>query len=160
MTKRNIGIGAGILALIAAVWLAFSPYLALNGIRNAVEARDAEALNAYVDYDAVRADLKEQVSVRIAKEMASGKGNAAGAAMAAAFINPMIDAMVQPAMMTAMLAGDQAKPGPKAKITGDEVEVDRSSLTRFVVWDKNRKGGVVFEMRGLGWKMVGLQLPE
>ena len=160
MTKRNIGIGAGILALVAALWLAFSPYLALNGIRNAVEARDAEALNSYVDYEAVRANLKEQVSARIAKEMATGKGNAAGAAMAAAFINPMIDAMVQPTMITAMLAGDKAKDGPKAKVTGEDVVVQRTGLTSFLVTDKEGKSGAIFEMRGLGWKMVGLKMPE
>ena len=119
--KKIYGIGAA-LVLIAGLWLALSPYWALNQMRNAVVAKDAEALNGYIDYEALRSDLKAQFAATMAQEAAARGADPSKAAMALAFASPMIDAFVQPAMVTAMLANDKSAKSPfgnGGKIIGD-----------------------------------------
>ena len=161
MTNRKYSIfGVGALILIA-LWLTFSPHYTLVQMKNSIEARDANALNEYIDYDALRSNLKEQIAAKAGAEIAKGGADAVGAAFAQAMAGPMIDALVQPAMITGMLAGEGNKsPAPNAKIMGDDIRIKRTGLRRFVVTSKDDNGGPVFEMRGFGWKMVGIDLGE
>lgn len=156
-TKRTIGITALVLGIVAAAWLAFSPYWAMSRLRDAVKSRDAETVNSYIDYDRLRSSLKAHIVQAAGADMAKQGGNAAGAAFAAALVGPMIDAMVQPAMMTGLLSGAEAKgPLKAAAITGEDVEIDRTGLKRFVLRPKGRPGGIVFEMQGFGWRLVDI----
>lgn len=158
MTQRKIGVGALILGLVAALWIAFSPYWTASRMRAALLAKDGDALNAYIDYPALREDFKAQIAAKAAKEIAKGGPDAAGMTFAMAMMGPMVDSFVQPAMIKGMLAGQGD--GPKGGLVGDEAHVKRLSLTRFMITDKSEAGGPVFEMRGLGWKMVGVTIPE
>jgi hypothetical protein len=162
--SKKLGIGAAVVVLLIAAWLAVSPYWTLSRMKAAAEANDAAALNAYIDYPALRENLKGDMAAMAAAETAKRGANPAQAAMAMAFIGPMIDAYVQPATMTAMLTGRDAKgPTPKARITGDDITVKRDSLTRFTVTSADAKagqgGGAQFEMRGFGWVMTRITMP-
>ena len=163
-SSKKGGIAVAIIVLLAAAWLTFSPYWTLSRMKAAAEANDAAALNGYIDYPALRENLKSDMAAMASAETVRRGGNPAQAAMAMAFIGPMIDAYVQPATMTGMLTGRAAKgPAPKARITGDDVEVTRDSLKRFTVKSADMRagkgGGAVFEMRGLGWVMTRIALP-
>jgi hypothetical protein len=160
MTNRTrIGVAALALGLIAAVWLAVSPRMALSSLRDAAARKDAAALSAAIDYDALRANLREQVSAMMAREMSRGKGPApidpAAARAAMAFAGPMIDNMIQPATVTAMLSNPK---GPLGAGLGEgDVEYTRLGLDRFMVGPKGSDGGVEFRLEGFSWRIVGIR---
>lgn len=157
------GIGVGIVILLVTGWLTFSPYWTLSRMRSAVQANDPVALNGYIDYPALRENLKSDMAAAAATEISKRGGSPALGAMAMAFVGPMIDMVVQPSSMAAMLAGRSTRgTAPKGRILGDDVTVTRNSLTRFTVGsrDARSKGaGIVLEMEGLGWRMTRIALP-
>lgn len=156
-SKRKWTVAAVAMAVFAAAWIAFSPYLALSGLRGAVKARDAQAINGYIDYEALRADLKAQMAAQAAIAIAKGGRGAMGAAFATAMAGPMIDAMVQPETVTRMLSGENARgPARDMRMDDEDMHVHRTSLTTFVLGKGGEKGGLRFEMRGFGWKLVGI----
>lgn len=160
-TKKMYGIGAVLIA-IAALWLALSPYWTLSRMRNAVETKDAAALNGYIDYEALRANLKAQFAAAMTQQAAARGADPAKVAMAMAFAGPMIDGFVQPAVVTAMLANDKSAKSPfgnGGKIIGDKISVHRTGLTTFVVESDGKPGGPAFKMSGFGWKLVGIDMP-
>jgi len=171
-----------ILVLLAALltfgaWYYFSPLYTLHQMKSAADARDAQKLSGYVDYEAVRSDLKGDMRRMIAGEMANPetKGfEAMGAALATAVLDPMIDAMVTPQGVEAMFArqkadgaGDNAQPGvrqapkPPVEAPRDNPVVERNGLDEFRVRGKDpSKGAIIFRRHGLGWKMAGFDLPR
>lgn len=160
-SKKMYGIGA-VLVVLAALWLALSPYWTLSRMRDAVVAKDATALNGYIDYEALRADLKAQFAAAMTQQASARGADPGKVAMAMAFAGPMIDGFVQPAVVTAMLANDKSTKSPfgnGGKIIGDKISVHRTGLTTFVVESDGKPGGPVFKMSGLGWKLVGISLP-
>lgn len=94
-----------------------SPYIALSRLKAAADARDAAALNAYVDYPALRVSLKEQagemVQRRIGAEHSSNPLLLFGAAIGTALIGPLVDAYATPEGVAALLNGmpPSGKPG-------------------------------------------------
>lgn len=94
-----------------------SPYIALSRLKAAADARDAAALNAYVDYPALRISLKEQagemVQRRIGAEHSSNPLLLFGAAIGTALIGPLVDAYATPDGVAALLNGmpPSGKPG-------------------------------------------------
>ena len=66
MTRSNrLALAAAALILLAAVgWILGSPYYTLWQMREAARANDADRLSAFVDYPALRADLKSEISAQ------------------------------------------------------------------------------------------------
>lgn len=160
MTNRSkIGATALVLGLIAAAWLAFSPQMTLSRLRRAAAERDAATLSAAIDYEALRANLREQVSAMMAREMSRGKGpspiDPASAKAAMAFAGPMIDGMIQPATVTAMLSNPKGPLG--AGLGENEVEYTRLGVDRFLAGPKGSDGGVEFRLEGFSWRIVGIR---
>jgi len=151
---------AMLVAVFAVFWLTFSPYIAMNGLKNAVAARDAEAVNAYIDYEALRNDLKARVSRETQASIAKGGREAAGVAFMAAMMNPMIDKMVQPSMMSVMLSGRGGKAPVNLDMNAGDMRIARKSLTRFVLARTGKPGGLVFTMRGFGWELTGVETED
>ena len=109
---KIVAVAAALIVIAAgALWYFNSPLWTLKGIKDAAQSRDAEALNAYIDYPALRQSLKTQLTARMAAEARkdqSGLG-AFGMAVGSAMIGPMIDRLVSPAgMRAALLAEAQA----------------------------------------------------
>ncbi|WP_424218019.1 DUF2939 domain-containing protein [Thauera humireducens] len=50
----------------------FSPYLTLQSMKAAAEAKDAEKLNTYVDYPKLRGSFKNDLNARLAENLPSG----------------------------------------------------------------------------------------
>src|SRR5690606_11813676 len=67
--------------LLLTAWLAVGPWLTVRGIERALERRDTAALDRYVDFPMLRANLKAQLDDRLVR----AAGPDAGASMLGAF---------------------------------------------------------------------------
>ncbi|MFP3564311.1 DUF2939 domain-containing protein [Paraburkholderia sp. SIMBA_030] len=96
-----------------------SPYIALNNLKRAADARDAETVNQYVDFPALRESLKQQVTGLLTRRLnAHGNGNpfaAIGAMIGVALIGPLVDAYATPDGVAALLNGmpPRGEPGER-----------------------------------------------
>lgn len=171
MNKKWI-VGA-LVALIGLMgtWYAFSPRYTLWQMREAAEDRDADKLSSYVDYPKVRESMKAQLRAAMAAKMMEGGGNgfeAIGMAIGMQMAGPMIDAMISPEMLQAGFAkasstGSEQGKKPAFQVgSDDDVEIARDGFDTFKVILKDKKGepsNLIFERRGLGWVLAGVQLP-
>jgi hypothetical protein len=151
---------AGALALVAAAWLALSPYLALAGMRDAIAARDYAALDGYVDYPSLRTSIKEQLAAEAVRRAPVPGHGVEQAALALAIASPVVDLLIRPATLAAILAGDEDDRLGLPRVSfGRGVHVRRTGIARFVVERGNHDGGAVFALRGLRWTLVGIEFP-
>jgi len=126
---------AALLAIAAAGWWFGSPWWTLWRIREAAQAGDSDALAAYIDFPALRASAREQLSPRLGP---------LGAALAA-------NALVSPAALRlALRSAPQGGGGP------GKVDLVRTGASEFRV----ERGGrdLVFRRHGLGWKLEQIRL--
>jgi hypothetical protein len=138
-------------------------------MKAAADANDADALNPYIDYPALREDLKAEIVGRMmadAKKDKSGFGGL-GLAIGSAMIGPVIDGMVTPGGMRAafMAKRDQAlataapQAGSARRVPVDPMIV-RRGFSEFLVASKQQpRSGLVFKRHGLSWKLSGVDLP-
>ena len=172
MRLKWLGFVAAIAVVLAAGgwWLA-SPWWTLRAMREAAAAQDEKALSAHVDYPALRASVKSE----IAKQMAGSGGGEAGGTLAtvvAAIAGPIVDAAITPQGVQAMFeVRDGTKPGGAAPATSggmlpslpaanDRPAIERDGIDQFRVrWQEQGTGTMVFRRTGLGWKLVGIDLP-
>ncbi|PTU67007.1 MULTISPECIES: DUF2939 domain-containing protein [Chromobacterium] len=183
--KMKLTLGAAVVALGA--WFYATPYLAVRGMQQALDARDAAKLSGYVDYPALRNSLKESVVPKSVLDLNQSKDKnplaAMGAAIADAVVAPVVDAMVTPESLALMMRGIKPKPGlpqggadepaaggggaastePRA---GVDTAMGYEDIDRFVVTVKQKDKaeqslGLVFKRDGwLGWKLSAVRLPE
>ncbi|HKT98071.1 MAG TPA: DUF2939 domain-containing protein [Paraburkholderia sp.] len=118
--KKPVAITVAAVAVVAALGYGYaSPYIALNHLKTAADARDAVALNEYVDYPALRASLKQQVGEmlqrRIEAAHASNPLVLFGAMIGTVLIGPLVDAYATPDGVAALLSGmpPTGKPGER-----------------------------------------------
>ena len=163
-----------VLAVVAGGWYYASPGLTVKAMVDSAKNNDEAAFSSYVDYDALRTDMKSELTNRLQEE-AKRDGSAEaklGLAMGMAMMGPIVDSMVSPTGMKTAFANlakeqDSAKdagkngtaPSKKAAIPADP-EIRRQGFNRFVVSGKDTpESGLVFERRGLSWKLTGIDLP-
>lgn len=173
MTRRNSIIGGIVLLALLAVaggWYYASPGLTVKAMIEAARDKDEARFSSYVDYEALRTDMKTELTNRLQEE-AKRDGSAEaklGLAMGMAMMGPIVDSMVSPKGMStafAALAKDQDADKGKAAGTGKaaipaDPEIRRQGLNRFIITGKDTpNSGLVFERRGLGWKLSGIDLP-
>jgi len=156
-TRKALAIGAGAgLAVVLALWVAMSPYVTLRAMQSAVQRQDVETLSGYIDYGSLRASIKRQTMAAITTRVTQRGGSPAQAAVAAIAVDRMVDAFVHPSMIAIMLADTTSDKNPVGgRIVGSAIRVHRTGLGTFEVTG-TRPGSVVFEMRGLRWKLVGV----
>ncbi|HEY0150139.1 MAG TPA: DUF2939 domain-containing protein [Allosphingosinicella sp.] len=175
--RKTYIIGGVVAVLIAAAgaWYYASPGMTVKAMVEAAQKGDEARFSSYVDYAALRADLKSELTNRLQEE-AKRDGSAEaklGLAMGMAMMNPIVDSMVSPKGMTVAFANlarrqDAAKEGGKSPAEAKAVkggipadpEIRRQGLNSFVVSGKDTPdSGLVFERHGLGWKLSGIDLP-
>lgn len=172
--RKTTGIllALGLIMAAAAGWWFASPWWALRQMRDAAAAKDVTRLSAYVDYPALRADLKGDV----ARQLLGTRSVAAGSVerlVAATIAGPLIDAMVTPQGVAAMFAADTTEAErdgaaddprrraqlPRAPTQNAEVELDRNGFDEFSVRPSDSSGGtLLFRRAGLGWRLAGVDL--
>jgi hypothetical protein len=161
-------IAAVLAALIAiaasALWYFESPAWTLKGMKDAAQSHDADALNAYIDYPALRERRKAELMARMLAEAptdTSGIG-ALGIAFGSALMGPMIDGLVSPAgMRAALLANRQENTAPAASAlhVPKEPVIVRRNFSEFLVTSKGQpNSGLVFKRHGLSWMLGGVEL--
>jgi hypothetical protein len=145
---RTIGFaGAALLALLAIGWWFGSPWWTLWRIREAAEARDSEALAAYVDFPALRASTRAQLGSRLGP-------------LGGLLAGPVLDRVISPeALRLALLHSREIRGGEGGgggESAGGETDLVRTGASEFRV---RRKGGdLVFRRHGLGWKLEEIAL--
>ncbi len=106
-----------IIAVITSIGYAYaSPYVALNRLKQAIDARDAQAVSEYVDFPALRVSLKQQLSDTLMRRIDAQKhGNplaVIGALIGSALIGPLVDAYATPEGVAALMSGMPPRGNP------------------------------------------------
>ncbi|UWX04597.1 DUF2939 domain-containing protein [Pseudoxanthomonas sp. NC8] len=167
-------------ALVLLAWVAAGPWLAIRGIEQAIERRDAAALERHVDFPRLRVNLKAQLEDRMVR--AAGEdvaGNLFGAvalAMAGGATGVAVDTLATPAGIGALLQGHAlwqragghtaggdtwAATEPARPLQGARLRYE--SLSRFTGTIEHASGSrtvFVLQRQGLRWRLVDIRLPE
>lgn len=158
-------------------YVAAGPYLAINGIRHVVAQGQLEQLWRYVDFDALRENVRPQLQQRIALGLLQRVGaresqkNIAG--VTALLAKPAVDAIASPAGFATLLTGsslanpEKAKPDAHGKPPANDplkrANTHFESTRVFSATVPNADGQPVvfeFQRQGLNWKLAGLRLPD
>jgi len=103
------------IAVIAAGASYASPYWTVYEMKSAIDARDAAAFSAYVDFPSVRESMKGQVLGKFQEKMANARNGsngfaAFGAMLGMGIVNQVIDTMVTPDGVMAIMSSGTAAP--------------------------------------------------
>ena len=174
MKLRTVAVAALLAVMLAAAgWWFASPWWTLRQVQRAADARDAAALSAYVDYPALRADVKQQAQRAVSQVAATDDPLVAlGAALAGALVDPAVEALVTPAGVAAMFAQapvEQApvelnSPSRRAHFglpkldLGHAPRIERMGLDQFRIVDPAGRGTARFVRHGLSWRLAGIKL--
>jgi len=177
--KKWIALVVAVL-LALGVYVAVGPYLTVRAIRSAVQQQDAAALSRQVDFPALRASLKAQLS----NELVRGAGSerqanpfaAIGLQIASGVIGAGVDAMVNPFGLAAIMEGrtiwrkfddEIGSPPPDTAAPERQPLHDAryryESPSRFTATVQDEDGRpLVFVMTrdGLRWKLTDIRLPR
>ena len=166
-----------IVLLALGAWFAAGPWLTIRAMRVAIEADDAAALAAQVDFPALRASLKRQFADRIVRAagpdaqssvlgaLAIRAATGAGSMAVDALANPLgLTALVQGRSAWRAAAADVAPPDPSAPGPRpfDGADYRYESLSRFTATvhdDAGRPVVFVLGREGMRWKLVDVRLP-
>src|ERR1700692_1515011 len=100
---------AAIIVFAVLAYAYASPYFVLDRLKRAADARDAETVNQYVDYPALRVSLKQQLTELLARRIDAQKREhpfaALGALIGMALIGPLVDDYATPDGVAALLNG-------------------------------------------------------
>jgi hypothetical protein len=160
-------------------WFYFTPHIAAYGMKTAAQAKDSAKLTGYIDFPALKENLKAGLQTKFQTQSAPANDNspmgAMGNALASAFITSMVDALVTPNNLAAVMQGDKPRPIPHSEpakpAAQTAAEPDTVTTTAYESWDRfvvtiRKKGhedkpvGLVFHRHGLvTWKLDDLQLP-
>jgi hypothetical protein len=98
-----------VIVVIAALGFAYaSPYIALRNLKRAADARDAQTVNQYVDFPALRDSLKQQITGMLTRRLdadANSKLATIGAMIGVTLIGPLVDSYATPDGVAALLNG-------------------------------------------------------
>lgn len=166
--KWKIAAVAAALIVIASstLWYLESPVWTLKGMKDAAQSHDADALNAYIDYPALRKSLKGELKARMRTEAQKDKSGFGGfgRALGSVMLGPLLDALISPAgMRAALLASSQENMGPAASAlhVPKEPVIVRRNFSEFLVAAKGQpNSGLVFKRHGLSWMLSGVELPS
>ncbi|KAA1005612.1 DUF2939 domain-containing protein [Paraburkholderia panacisoli] len=98
-----------VIAVIAVLGFAYaSPYIALNNLKRAADARDVQTVNQYVDFPALRDSLKLQIAGLLTRRLDADNNSklaTIGAMIGVTLIGPLVDAYATPDGVAALLNG-------------------------------------------------------
>ena len=122
-TSRSVVVTLLVVVVVAVLGVIYaSPYIALDRLKRAADARDAQTVNQYVDFPLLRESLKDQVGQLLTRRIDIQKsGNPLamiGAMIGAALIGPLVDSYATPDGVAAILNGIPPKGDPGEKPPG------------------------------------------
>ena len=186
-SSKNVVIAAVIAVLAGiAVLLYASPYIALNSIKPAMAAQDANEQAQYVDFPVLRENLKGRLMSSLANKLpksddSSNPLGGIGEAIGGMVVGAAVDNLVSPAGVMMMM--QTGKFGPKvprstpAPAQGDGAPADRANeranesdprgfslnyqgFSKVRVFRKSDPGSAfIFRRDGLmGWKLINVDM--
>lgn len=168
------------LAIVLALLLGYGiagPWLAIRGIHSAIEARDPNKLERYVDFPALRANMRAKLARRLLTSATNSRGQVLGGDLGRGLIGDVtdhaVDAMVSPMGIALLLEGRALAHratgrGPGIGEKDDAADPLLHAKTRFespsrftatVDSAEGRQVVFVFERHWLGWKLSDIRLP-
>src|SRR5471030_1267997 len=119
-TSKSVVIALMVVVVVAVLGVIYaSPYIVLDRLKRAADARDAQTVNQYVDFPLLRGSLKDQVGQLLTRRIDIQKsGNPLamiGAMIGAALIGPLVDSYATPDGVAAILNGIPPKGDPGEK---------------------------------------------
>ncbi|MBW3570933.1 MAG: DUF2939 domain-containing protein [Gemmatimonadetes bacterium] len=158
---------------VAAAWLYFTPYMAVNKLQAAAERGDAEALNEMVDFPALRTSIKSNVQGAVSRGIQKDGGvfAALSAAATGVIVEPVVNAAVTPQGIGLLMTGRNPtdRDGDARDGEGkwrEKVKINRrwEAADRFVVQYSDRESGaeriaLVMRRDGLNWRLSGVRFP-
>lgn len=166
-------IAIGVAFALFALAYGASPYVAVRGFVAAAKQGDAEKLRGSVDFPAVRADLKPQLTAAVTTRMERDpamRGNplaGLGAMLMPSILDRMIDSVVTPEGIAALV-----RVGRVGHAETDSAPQRVDYVFHYLARDRfaatlRRRGAagdpvsLVFERRGLfTWRLVRIALPQ
>lgn len=160
---------AAVPALFALAFLA-SPYVAARSFVAWARQGDTERLAASVDFPAVRASLKPQLSAAVTArmnrdpEMRDNPLAGLGMMLMPSLLDRMVDSVVTPRSLATLVSagrtGDGAATPPRLDYDYGYAAINRFRVTARRQGSRGAPIGLTFERRGLfAWKLVGVDLP-
>jgi len=168
-----------LLLVLLAAYVAAGPWLAIRGISEAIEQRDAARLARHVDFPALRINLKAQLDDQLVRragsDMQSSLFGQVALGVAGNLAGAGVDTFVTPLGIAAILQGDSlwkraigdtvggdtwAPPSPAKPLANTSGRYE--SLSRFTATTHLQDGReVVFVLsrQGLRWRLTRIQLP-
>jgi hypothetical protein len=125
MSRTSKSVLVVVLVVVIAALLGYvyaSPYLALDRMKRAADARDAQTVDEYVDFPLLRDSLKQQVAELLTRRIDTQRsGNPLaliGAMIGAALVGPLVDSYATPDGVAAILNGipPRGDPGEKPPV--------------------------------------------
>ena len=172
--KKFVYLAIGLIVIIA-IYLYASPYLALNNIKKAAQAGDADTLSEYIDFPSVKQGLKDQINAQIMKEVTQEDTDgfeALGAMLATAMIDKAVDGIVTPDGVAMMVQGQKPDLNGDAVEQTDVEQADESKLdykTNYITYksfkvslsnpDYEDNLDIIMHRDGLSWKVNRINLP-
>ena len=176
---KRILLVVGALIATVVIWYEMSPLYTLNEMRKAAAAGNSAKLSNWVDYQALKIDLKGELRREILLE--ANKRDAdrdpfakLGADLAVALVPVGVEMVVTPEAVQAMFDAKSAAsttgrgPGVKATegvaampvgIPKEDIVIERHGLSEFKVKTKGKDGAAIFRRYGFGWKLAGFDVP-
>lgn len=161
--------------VVFTIWFYFAPHRAVDNMKTAVESKDAAVLSEYVDYPALKENLKMNINSTVTSKKTNERSAdplaTLGAAMAAAFIEPMIDKLITPEGLSMMLRGYTPQSRKRSRDsevpdTDFETSMGYENFDSFVVTIARKTAtenpvALIFNREGLfSWKLSGVRLPS
>ena len=157
------------------IYLTASPYITLYHIRSAADARDGESLAEYIEFPALRQNLKDQFSLAMGRNAAQQINDNPLGALAASFggliTDRLVDSLVTPTALVGLVTRDErpdeerqtgAKRKGSSRLRGKDVDTGYTAWNKFEVSIPNEDGDqTLFKLRrtGLSWKVTNIVLP-
>jgi len=181
MSKFKWPLILALLSLMAGLY--FSPHWTVHRMLAAARAHDSDRFSTYVDYSALRAQLKADIRGRA---VGASRSPWAGlkAAVASVFVDPMVDALVTPeGLASLMVRGDthgdvrgaDGEEGERPRAPETDMKMGYVSVDRFEVkvrphfergdgfGDEPPPPPVIFILSRdglLSWRLSGIRLPQ
>lgn len=161
MKKGIIAGGVAVALVVLAAWLYASPYLALRGLKNAIEQQNPQAMYNYIDFPA----FKQSLTREMLKEM-NVEADKPFAEFGTKMVEGLVDVFVNPETMIKMFAKDKAQDvrsiatqseAPDFNFTSDKVAMRYAGFNAFELALPAEKDGstwtFIMHRKGLGWKI-------
>ena len=175
--------GASLVVALTAGYYFVSPLLAINDLKNAFLSNNADKASRYIDYPALREDLKGQLIASAIKNMQSDPEMSANpfsgfaVAMVGPMVNAMVDSYVTPSGMKTIMslsAGQETTQDETSLNLAERAKDLNQALKRtsfgyegldtfhlIATGEGGDKTKLVFARSGFAdWKLKGVALPQ